>query len=530
MTDTRHVFISYSRHDGRAFAETLYTTLKREQIPVWMDIHSIGAGENWAHAIQKALETGACVLSVLTPDAILSSQVQGEQLHTIDKNVSLISVIAEKCEVPYFLKPFNYIDFTNPDTHATQFEYLISQIRQILEGSNPLQENLNAEKERVEQEVVKAPPPVKAVGPYLSSTIAYFQDREKQLKAISERLAEPASRIVSVIGPGGRGKTALVSKLLADLEKNRWPHVDENTDTRPVDGILYLSTTTNGINLEQLYRGCIEMIGGEEAQSLQNVWEGPNKPATKISKLLEFLNRKTYIILMDNLEDLLAIRPTATGTAGNVIDEDVREFIIQSLKQPNQSRLLITSREPLIFSGTDEVFNHEIPLTEGLPDDDAIAMLRTLDPNDFYGLKNAGRDQLIEVVRQVQGDPRALEVFAGVVKDNRFQSLKTVIDDFFKFPLTTEKLIQNGYKRLDEKARRVLEALAVFERPVPLVAVQYVLDGILTETEVTSIMMRLLHIHMVHIADEEHKLVALNPVDRVFIYSQLPEEEGEGES
>lgn len=525
MTDTRHVFISYSHHDGRSFADILYTKLESEQIPVWMDVHSIGAGVNWPPFIQEALDTAACVLSVLTPDAIKSSQIQGEQLHTIDKKVSLISVIAEKCEVPYFLKPFHYIDFTDPDTQSIQFEYLIKQLRQILGNFNPLKDNLKAEKNRIKKEA-KTPPHPKAVGLHLSSIIDYFEDREKQLKAISKQLAEPATRIVSVIGPGGRGKTALVSKLLNDLEKNRWPHIVGKTDTKPVDGILYLSTTTNGISLEQLYRGCIEMIGGEEAKILQNVWKGPTKPITKISKLLESLNRKTYVILMDNLEDLLVIGSKTTETAGNVIDADIREFFVQSLKQPNQSRLLITSREPLIFGGMDEVHNKEVPLTDGLPNKNAIAMLRKLDPNGYYGLKKASYSQLIRVVQRVQGDPRALEVFAGWVKDNRSRPLKIVIDEFIKLSKTTEELIRNNYKRLDENTRQVLEALAVLEKPVPIVAVHYLLKGIVPSVEVDAIMMRLLNIHMVYVVDEPNKLMALNPVDRAIIYGELLKEAG----
>lgn len=71
----------------------------------------------------------------------------------------------------------------------------------------------------------------------------------RECENIGELLAVPGAWLVSVIGPGGMGKTALVSKVLRDLEKNRWPH----TDDIPLDGIVYLSTRTAGISLERLF-------------------------------------------------------------------------------------------------------------------------------------------------------------------------------------------------------------------------------------------------------------------------------------
>lgn len=67
----------------------------------------------------------------------------------------------------------------------------------------------------------------------------YFRNRQREQEEIGRLLAASSTRLVSVVGRGGMGKTALASKVLSDLEQNRWPHTD---DEIPVDGIVYLST------------------------------------------------------------------------------------------------------------------------------------------------------------------------------------------------------------------------------------------------------------------------------------------------
>ena len=65
-----------------------------------------------------------------------------------------------------------------------------------------------------------------------------FRDREVECQRISALLADSSTRLISVIGQGGMGKTALVCKVLDDLEHGRPP---VTVDGRPVDGIAYLS-------------------------------------------------------------------------------------------------------------------------------------------------------------------------------------------------------------------------------------------------------------------------------------------------
>jgi hypothetical protein len=53
--------------------------------------------------------------------------------------------------------------------------------------------------------------------------VAHFKDRLREIQALCDHLAEGSVRLVSVVGRGGMGKTALVSKVLADLERGVLP-------------------------------------------------------------------------------------------------------------------------------------------------------------------------------------------------------------------------------------------------------------------------------------------------------------------
>jgi hypothetical protein len=151
-------------------------------------------------------------------------------------------------------------------------------------------------------------------------------------------------------------------------------------------------------------------------------------------------------------------------------------------------------------------------------------MLRQADPSGLYGLRDADGQNLAKIVKMLHGVPRALEVFVGIVKDEQsaLMTLEEIMDQFFKHPMTEKELIIEGYRRLDSSARTVLEGLAVFGRPVPLSAIRYLLEPFMPTSDITSIVLRLIRIHMISVVDKQRKLISLHPMDRDFAYRQIP--------
>jgi tetratricopeptide (TPR) repeat protein len=353
------------------------------------------------------------------------------------------------------------------------------------------------------------------IGRRPQGVVTHFKDRSQEQQTLRQLLTEPTTRLVSVIGHGGMGKTALVCKVLRDLEQYRWPHTN---DDLPIDGIVYFSTRTSGINLERLFLDCAKMLGGEREKCLNDIWTNPQIDTEgKILRLLEALGDGRYVILLDNLDDLL-------DNDGKIIDQELDMFVEHDLTTVSGARLLVTTRIAMVFKREVMRYDQQVKLLEGLPVEDGIALLRELDPNAEYGLRDAPQEQLAKAVSLVRGVPRALEVIAGILANDVFASLPEILEHFFGQEDVVSALIEENYKRLDSGARRVIEALAVFRRPVPSLAVDYLLEPFSPGLDAPGILRRLIRTNIVSL-DRTTKTVALHPIDQDYAYSQLSEKE-----
>jgi tetratricopeptide (TPR) repeat protein len=311
------------------------------------------------------------------------------------------------------------------------------------------------------------------------------------------------------------GKTALACKVLRDLEHQRWSYTEHDV---VIDGIVYLSTRTAGISLERLFLDCTKLLEDEERERLRTVWTNPQlKTADKINRLLETLRQGRYVILLDNLEDLLDDR-------GRFTDEDLRLFFEQDLLRASGTQLVVTSRIPLTLRREIMRFDQKVELLEGLPVEEGVALLRELDPNGEYGLREAPEANLREAVKLTHGVPRALEVLVGILANDPFATLDEVLETFYTHEAVVQALIEEHYKRLDREARRVVEALAVFRKPVPPLAVDFLLEPFEPGLDVPSIIQRLIWANIVTV-DRANKTVMLHPIDQDYAYGQLPEED-----
>ncbi|MFC1976367.1 tetratricopeptide repeat protein [Chloroflexota bacterium] len=461
-----------------------------------------------------------------------------------------------------------------PPEIVLEIEDIEAKIEQLQTGLEEIESDPDTQKQRIEQQRQriadglaeirqqaaegKQPHPdqkqLAVVGRPPLGVVEHFKNRVREQERIGQLLAEPATRLVSVIGHGGMGKTALVSKVLLQISQHRWPHTDDDI---PLDGIVYLSTRTAGISLERLFLDCAKMLGNKAEKKLNAIWTNPKLDTEeKILHLLETLKDGRYVILLDNLEDLL-------DDEGRFIDEDLQPvipglewvtriwayitkllskilpkmfvktgivdlqlFFDQSLTTAHGPRLLVTSRVALAFQRGVMRYDNQVKLLEGLPVEDGVALLRELDPNSDYGLQDAPEEQLAQAVELVHGVPRALEVIAGILVNDPFASLAKVMEQFYEQEDIVQTLIEENYKRLDDNARRVIEALAVFKRPVPRLAVDYLLEPFVPGLDVPGIIQRLKRTNIVSI-DRATTMVTLHPIDQDYAYSRLPEEKAD---
>jgi hypothetical protein len=108
----RKTFLSYSRVN-KDFAIKLAKELKSEGFNVWLDQLDIPAGSRWDREVEKALRECEIFMIILTSASVDSENVLDEIGYAIDSGKRFLPVLLEKCEVPFRLRRFQYVDFTN---------------------------------------------------------------------------------------------------------------------------------------------------------------------------------------------------------------------------------------------------------------------------------------------------------------------------------------------------------------------------------------------------------------------------------
>ena len=351
---------------------------------------------------------------------------------------------------------------------------------------------------------------------------SYFQDRHVENSLIAAFLRDPAQRLLTVTGRGGVGKTALVCRLLKALEAGRLP---DDLGPLEVDGILYLSEVgSRRISFANLHAGLLRFLPEARRAALEALYREANRGvAERLRPVLEALGECAHaplLVLLDNLEDLL-------DPASHAFRDAEVEAALQTLLEapPHPLKALLTTRiaPPALLTFCPER-QATIPLDEGLPSPHAEAVLRAGDPTGLLKLRDAPGELLGRAREYTRGYPRALEALSAALNADRSTSLEELLRGTPP-PNVVEALVGQAYSRLDRPAQQALQALAVYGRPVPPAAVDYLLQERLPAVDSTPILNRLVHTRFV---TKEAGNYYLHPVDRRYALQRVTPEKVEG--
>ena len=109
---SQKIFFSYSRADS-PFALTLAKDLREAGADIWIDQLDIPAGSHWDAAVEKALNSAAFVLVILTNSSTGSTNVMDEVSFALESGKKIIPVLLEDCLPPFRLRRLQRIDFTS---------------------------------------------------------------------------------------------------------------------------------------------------------------------------------------------------------------------------------------------------------------------------------------------------------------------------------------------------------------------------------------------------------------------------------
>ena len=140
----------------------------------------------------------------------------------------------------------------------------------------------------------------------------HFQDRHVETGLIGRFLRAGNMRLMTVVGRGGVGKTAMVCRLLRALEGGRLP---DDLGELTVDGIVYLSARSgHPVNFPNLYFDLCKLLPEETAKSLDQLYKDPRQSCTtQMQALLTHFPGGRTVVLLDNFEDVVDAETQAIG-------------------------------------------------------------------------------------------------------------------------------------------------------------------------------------------------------------------------
>ena len=566
-------FICYEDSDGADFARQLEERLTTGAagFRVWSP-KGLQAGPQRGEAIDEALKSCEVVLYVLTQDSVYwdsESTKQWRRAIRYKKDVVLLQCDRD-IEAPYDLETRSLIDFTqgadqgmaeltdhlawreSPEGRLRSLEERAERARRDLRNAGDgLRGRIEMELEQLEQAIaeqrkVVANPggaarrtqesiergmererqprdPVRGVGttkfinPPPVVAPVWFQDREVETRQLGAFLADNALRLMTVVGRGGVGKSALVCRLLKALEGGALPDDGEKLD---VDGIVYLSALgARPMNLGNLFGDLCRLLPSDSAERLERLYREPAlSPEWKMQSLLEAFPGGRTVVLLDNLEALL------NPETGAFTDTELGDGLRALLTVPHHGvKVIVTTRVPpsniLLVEGGRQ---RRLDLDAGLAHPYAENLLREMDADGTVGLKDAPEALLSQARRSTRGYPRALEALFAILAADRDTSLEEILDEAERMlpESVVEALVGEAFSRLDSVAQRVMQALAVYGRPVGAAAVDYLLQPVRPTVDSAPALRRL--VNMKFARREGGRYYYLHPVDRDYALGRLP--------
>lgn len=302
----------------------------------------------------------------------------------------------------------------------------------------------------------------------LPAQITPFVGRENELAEIRTRLQDPACRLLTLLGPGGIGKTRLALRLAEDLLEAEPPSFEY--------GVFFVSLASL-----QTAEGVVPAVAEALGYSFHTGAEGSTADMPR-QQLLDYLRRKQLLLVMDNYEHLLVNGTPQNGQSGI----DGVNFVTDVLSTAPGVKILVTSRVGLKVQG-----EHLYPLT-GLRVPDATLLapaddwqaLRGYSAVELfvYGAQQVRPDfelraqdsvHVVHICRLVQGMPLGILLAAAWVEMLAPEEIAAEIQhslDFLETDLRDVPLRQrsiravfdHSWRLLDEREREVFQGLSVF--------------------------------------------------------------------
>jgi predicted ATPase/transcriptional regulator with XRE-family HTH domain len=298
-----------------------------------------------------------------------------------------------------------------------------------------------------------------------------FVGREKDLATLGYLFTNHERRLVTILGPGGIGKTRLALAYAAQQLDEK----DEPVPHHYEDGVYFVDLTplsdADGLVLHLA-----------EALNL-SIRIGTREKRSSMQQLLDRLRDRRLLLVLDNFDHLLFPLHSPNGQE----DKDSTTLIGEVLRNSPYMRILVTSRERLNLQ-VEQVF-----AIEGLTYPELETQAFELSNEDFVGYTaiqfffqaahrsrqdfslntDDERQSLVQICQLVSGMPLGLELAAAWVDVLPLSDISAEIQQCLDF-LETElrdvpsrhrnmrATIDSSWQKLDQKEQNAFTKLSIF--------------------------------------------------------------------
>ncbi|WP_225830893.1 BTAD domain-containing putative transcriptional regulator [Streptomyces sp. NK08204] len=320
-------------------------------------------------------------------------------------------------------------------------------------GSDPGPELRALHTELLTETAVPAEPGAPAAPGNLPARLTSFVGREADIEAIGADLR--GARLVTLLGPGGAGKTRL-SQEAAEAVRHTARDGVWLAELAPVDepdAVPQAVLTAIGAR-ETVLHG-----GGVETMRAVADWDDP------VDRLVEHCARRSMLIVLDNCEHVV---------------EAAARLVEHLLARCPQLTVLATSREPLGVPG------ELVRPVEPLPEPVALRLLSDRGASARPGFRvEDDPEACAEICRRLDGLPLAIELAAARLRMLTSRQIADRLDDRFRLltsgsrtvlprQQTLRAVVDWSWDLLDADERDVLSRLSVFAGGCDLVAAEAV--------------------------------------------------------
>ena len=265
--------------------------------------------------------------------------------------------------------------------------------------------------------------------------------RTSEVDELSRLLRDPQCRLLTLVGPGGIGKTRLAIETASQVQDDF------------ADGVYF------GPFVEVLpSRLVIPVIAHSTGFAFR-----ADSSADPKAQLFNYLSNKQILLLADSLEHLLS-------------DSAVVELLAELLERATQAKLLVTSRESLGLQGewVFEVAGLAIPEGEG-PEGTSVELFlqRARRANARFSPTTDDYPAIVRICQLVGGMPLGLELAAAWVRTLSCHEIAREIERGLDFLSISAKdlparhrsmraVFDHSWKLLTEEEQMVLLRLSVF--------------------------------------------------------------------